>query len=201
MHAYEPQPITQNLKEQIQSITVIAPVDGMVTGQKGVPITLQPNDVHSAIHFRGFLLSSMSSVEYQMVAIMSLDKTGGYGQAFGQEFIAQATGTFGDKKDAFKSWMRHNKLKLSVDRKKMHKDLELMNKVRNAVAHFPITGMRSGNRPENLTFFIYNGSEHFIFDHDYWNSISMGYQRLNEAFGQIKGKIGHPIKTIDLSSL
>lgn len=171
----------------------------MVTAQKGVIVTLQPNDVDHAIHFRGFLLSSMLSVEYEMVAIMSLDKTGGYGQAFGDEFIAQAAGTFGQKKDAFKSWMKLNKVKLSVDRETIHTDLELINRIRNAVAHFPISGMRSGDRPEDLTFFIYNGKEHFIFDHDYCNSISMGLNRLKAAFGQLREKIGHSIKIVNLS--
>ena len=201
MQQFIPKVITNQMRGYIISIKTIAPRDGFVVPVPSIPITLQPNDTQNSIQFKGHLLSVGASMEYEMVAIASLDEVGEYGEQYNQAFIKKASGTFGTKKENFLKWSEDKRFDDVLDLEQLKISLSLFQKVRNAAAHYPITGLRFGDRPDEIVFFIYNGKEHIIFDQDYWTQLGNHHQTINLSFTKMRETIEKPIKTVDLSKL
>ena len=84
--------------------TVLAghrPIKGAdaMAGDEDEAETIKETDMQNCIHFKGFLLSSLTSIEYELVAILRsiLDEAGGYWIKFNDAVNTKARGKFGRK--------------------------------------------------------------------------------------------------------
>ena len=108
MQTFEPPSINAAIKEAIENIEIIAPFDGFITAMPNIVGILHPNHKALMTAVKGSILCNAVELEYEMCAILSLDKSDGYNQEFNNEYIRLAKDTFGTKKK--RDLKRHDKL-------------------------------------------------------------------------------------------
>ena len=197
MQTFEPPSINAAIKGAIENTEIIAPFDGFITTMPNIVGILHLNHKALMTAVKGSILCDAVELEYQMCAILSLDKSGGYNQVFNDEYIRLAKDTFGTKKKRYLKWLRQNAI-AGVNIDDIKDSLEEWNKLRNATAHYPISGIQIGDTVTDICLFIYTGTEHIIIDID--NSVTYGthHVKLLEHFKKVKEHLGHGIKTVAL---
>ncbi len=190
MNAALPPQLSDEDKDAIRRRKMFPPVDGFVTSIEGKVVKNSRDESGKLMAFRSNLVSIATEVEVEMVFLLSYHQERTYGEALNKQVISRSDDNFHSKMINFLTWLEDPMFDDRIDREAMKKDLVRCKAMQNAVAHFPMGGVKIDSL---LIPVLFNGREHFIFDSSYRKRITEMSTRIFASFANVRHLLQLPL--------